>query len=196
MSLPKLSISRPIFITCVTIAMVVVGWASFKSMSVDLYPDVSIPVVTVQTVYAGAGPAEIETLVSRPIEEEVSTISGIKRLTSKSLEGVSQVIVEFNSEVDVKHAEQEVRDKVNLAKAKLPDDVEDPLIKRFDPADTPILTVSLTAKDLGDAALFDIADQFVKPRLEQVRNVGAIEIIGGREREIHVLLDRKKTACP
>ncbi|WP_374027514.1 efflux RND transporter permease subunit [Bdellovibrio bacteriovorus] len=192
MSLPKLSISRPIFITCVTIAMVVVGWASFKSMSVDLYPDVSIPVVTVQTVYAGAGPAEIETLVSRPIEEEVSTISGIKRLTSKSLEGVSQVIVEFNSEVDVKHAEQEVRDKVNLAKAKLPDDVEDPLIKRFDPADTPILTVSLTAKDLGDAALFDIADQFVKPRLEQVRNVGAIEIIGGREREIHVLLDRKK----
>lgn len=192
MSLPKLSISRPIFITCVTIAMVVVGWASFKSMSVDLYPDVSIPVVTVQTVYAGAGPAEIETLVSRPIEEEVSTISGIKRLTSKSLEGVSQVIVEFNSEVDVKHAEQEVRDKVNIAKSKLPDEVEDPLIKRFDPADTPILTVSLTAKDLGDAQLFDIADQFVKPRLEQVQNVGAIEIIGGREREIHVLLDRKK----
>lgn len=192
MSLPKLSISRPIFITCVTIAMVVVGWASFKSMSVDLYPDVSIPVVTVQSVYAGAGPAEIETLVSRPIEEEVSTISGIKRLTSKSLEGVSQVIVEFNSEVDVKHAEQEVRDKVNIAKSKLPDEVEDPLIKRFDPADTPILTVSLTAKDLGDAQLFDIADQFVKPRLEQVQNVGAIEIIGGREREIHVLLDRKK----
>nr|BFD60590.1 efflux RND transporter permease subunit [Bdellovibrio sp. CKG001]BFD64004.1 efflux RND transporter permease subunit [Bdellovibrio sp. HM001] len=192
MSLPKLSISRPIFITCVTIAMVVVGWASFKSMSVDLFPDVSIPVVTVQTVYAGAGPAEIETLVSRPIEEEVSTISGIKRLTSKSLEGVSQVIVEFNSSVDVKHAEQEVRDKVNIAKAKLPTEVEDPLIKRFDPADTPILTVSLTAKDLGDAQLFDIADQFVKPRLEQVQNVGAIEIIGGREREIHVLLDRKK----
>lgn len=192
MSLPKLSISRPIFITCVTIAMVVVGWASFKSMSVDLYPDVSIPVVTVQTVYAGAGPAEIETLVSRPIEEEVSTISGIKRLTSKSLEGVSQVIVEFNSSVDVKHAEQEVRDKVNIAKSKLPSEVEDPLIKRFDPADTPILTVSLTAKDLGDAQLFDIADQFVKPRLEQVQNVGAIEIIGGREREIHVLLDRKK----
>ncbi len=192
MSLPKLSISRPIFITCVTIAMVVVGWASFKSMSVDLFPDVSIPVVTVQTVYAGAGPAEIETLVSRPIEEEVSTISGIKRLTSKSLEGVSQVIVEFNSSVDVRHAEQEVRDKVNIAKAKLPDEVEDPLIKRFDPADTPILTLSLTAKDLGDAQLFDVADQFVKPRLEQVQNVGAIEIIGGREREIHVLLDRKK----
>ncbi len=192
MSLPKVSIARPIFMTCVTIAIVVVGWASFKSMSVDLYPDVSVPVVTVQTVYQGAGPAEIETLVSRPIEEEVSTISGIKRLTSKSLEGVSQVIVEFNSSVDVRHAEQEVRDKVNVAKAKLPTEVNDPVIKRFDPADTPILLISVTAKDLGDAQLFDIADQFLKPRLEQVSNVGAIEILGGREREIHVLLDRRK----
>lgn len=192
MNLPKISIDRPIFMTCVTIAIVVIGWASFKSMSVDLYPDVSIPVVTVQTIYAGAGPSEIETLVSRPIEEEVSTISGIKRLTSKSLEGTSQVIVEFNSSVDVKHAEQEVRDKVNVAKAKLPTEVEDPVIKRFDPADTPILLVSLTAKGLGDAELFDIADQFLKPRLEQVSNVGAIEILGGREREIHVLLDRRK----
>lgn len=192
MSLPKLSISRPILITCITIAIVVVGWASFKSMSVDLYPDVSIPVVTVQTVYQGAGPAEIETLVSRPIEEEVSTISGIKRLTSKSLEGVSQVIVEFNSSVDVKYAEQQVRDKVNIAKPKLPDEVEDPVIRKFDPADTPILMVSLTGNNLTDAQLFDVADQFIKPRLEQVNNVGAIEIFGGREREIHVLLDRSK----
>lgn len=192
MSLPKISISRPIFMTCVTIALVVVGWASFKSMSVDLYPDVSIPVVTVQTVYPGAGPSEIETLVSRPIEEEVSTISGIKRLTSKSLEGVSQVIVEFNSSVDVKYAEQQVRDKVNIAKPKLPDEAEDSVIKKFDPADTPILMVSLTGNNLGDAQLFDIADQFIKPRLEQVNNVGAIEIFGGREREVHVILDRNK----
>ncbi|WP_413568553.1 efflux RND transporter permease subunit [Bdellovibrio sp. HCB117] len=192
MSLPKISISRPIFTACVTIAIIVVGWASFKSMSVDLFPDVSIPVVTVQTTYPGAGPSEIETLVSRPIEEEVSTISGIKRLTSKSLEGVSQVIVEFNSSVDVKYAEQQVRDKVNIAKPKLPDDAEDSVIKKFDPSDTPILMVSLTANNLNDAQLFDIADQFIKPRLEQVNNVGAIEIFGGREREIHVILDRNK----
>ncbi len=192
MSLPKLSISRPILITCITIAIVVVGWASFKSMSIDLFPDVSIPIITVQTTYQGSGPSEIETLVSRPIEEEVSTISGIKRLTSKSLEGVSQVIVEFNSSVDVKYAEQQVRDKVNIAKAKLPTEVDDPVIRKFDPSDTPILTLSIKAKDLGDAQLFDIADQYVKPRLEQVSNVGAIEIFGGREREVHVLLDRKK----
>lgn len=192
MSLPKISISRPIFITCVTIAIVVVGWASFKSMSVDQFPDVSVPVISVQTVYPGSGPAEIETLVSRPIEEEVSTISGIKRLTSKSLEGVSQVIVEFNSSVDVKYAEQQVRDKVNIAKSKLPTEVQDSVIRKFDPSDTPILTLSLTAQGLNDAKLFDLADQYIKPRLEQVNNVGAIQIFGGREREIHVLLDRKK----
>lgn len=192
MSLPKISIGRPIFMTCVTIAILVVGWASFKSMSVDLFPDVSVPVITVQTVYRGSGPAEVETLVSRPIEESVSTISGIKRLTSKSLEGVSQVIVEFNSSVDVKYAEQQVRDKVNIAKNKLPTEADDSVIRKFDPADTPILTLSVSAENLGDAKLFDIADQYIKPRLEQVSNVGAIEIFGGREREIHVLLDRRK----
>lgn len=192
MSLASTSIKRPIFIACVTIAMVVVGWASFKSMSVDLFPDVSVPVVTVQTVYAGAGPSEVETLVSRPIEEEVSTISGIKRLTSKSLEGVSQVIVEFRSDIDSKYAEQQVRDKVNIAKAKLPTEAEDSVIKKFDPSDTPILMLSLAGPGMNDAELFDIADQFVKPRLEQVSNVGAIDILGGRKREIQVLLDRRK----
>ncbi|HEX7672945.1 MAG TPA: efflux RND transporter permease subunit [Bdellovibrio sp.] len=192
MSLPKISISRPIFITCVTLAIVVVGWACFKAMSVDLFPDVSVPVVTVQTTYKGAGPSEIETLVSRPIEDEVSTISGIKRMTSKNMEGVSQVIVEFVSSVDSKYAEQQVRDKVNIAKPKLPDEVEDPVIKKFDPSDTPILMISLTGPSIGDAQLYDIADQIVKPRLEQVNNVGAIEILGGRKREVHVLLDRNK----
>lgn len=192
MSLAKLSISRPVFMACVIIAIMAVGIKSYMSMSVDMYPDVSIPVITVQTTYQGAGPAEIETLVSRPIEEEISTISGIKRMTSRSLEGVSMVIIEFNDSVDVKLAEQEVRDKINIAKPKLPDEVDDSVIKRFDPADTPIIMVSLKSSKLGDAALFDVADQFVKPRLEQVRNVGAIEILGGREREVHVVLDRNK----
>lgn len=193
MSLPKISISRPIFITCVTIAIVVVGWAGYKSMPVDLFPDVSVPVVTVQTTYKGAGPSEIETLVSRPLEDEISTISGIKRMTSKNMEGVSQVIVEFVSSVDSKYAEQQVRDKVNIAKPKLPDEVDDPVIKKFDPSDTPILMVALSSKGtIGDAALYDIADQLIKPRLEQVNNVGAIDILGGRKREIHVLLDRNK----
>lgn len=192
MSLPKISIQRPIFMTCVTLALVVVGWASFRSMSVDLFPEVSLPVVNVQTIYKGAGPAEIETLVSRQLEDELSTIAGIKRMTSKSLEGVSQVTIEFVSSVDAKYAEQQVRDKVNIAKPKLPDEVDDPVIRKFDPSDTPVLTVALSSEKMGDAALYDLADQVLKPRLEQVNNVGAIELLGGREREIHVTLDREK----
>ena len=192
MSLPKLSISRPIFATCVILAILVMGWASYKSMPVEYFPDVSVPVVTVQTIYAGAGPAEIETLVSRPIEDEISTISGIKRLTSKSYEGISLVIVEFVSDVDVRQAEQEVRDKINQVKGELPDESEDSIIKRYDPSDTPIMLVGVSSEKLGPAALYDAADQYVKPRLEQVQSVGQIDILGGREREIHVILDRAK----
>lgn len=191
MSIASVSIKRPIFMTSVMIAIMIAGYAAFKSMSVDLFPDVSIPVVTVQTVYPGAGPAEIETLVSRPIEENISTIAGIKRLTSRNFEGMSLVIVEFESSVDAKYAEQQVRDKINIAEGDLPDGTEDSIITKFDPSDSPILFVTLAA-DLGDAELFDLADEVVKPRFEQVKNVGSIDLFGGREREIHVVLDRNK----
>lgn len=191
MSIASVSIKRPIFMTSVMIAILIAGWAAFKSMSVDLFPDVSIPVITVQTVYPGAGPAEIENLVSRPIEENISTIAGIKRLTSRNFEGMSLVIVEFESSVDAKYAEQQVRDKINIAEGDLPDGTEDSVITKYDPSDSPILFVTLAA-DLGDAELFDLADEVIKPRFEQVKNVGSIEIFGGREREIHVVLDRDK----
>lgn len=191
MSIASVSIKRPIFMTSVMIAILIAGWAGFKSMSVDLFPDVSIPVITVQTVYRGAGPAEIETLVSRPMEEEISTIAGIKRLTSRNFEGMSLIIVEFESSVDAKYAEQQVRDKINIAEGELPDSTEDSVITKFDPSDTPILFVTLTA-DLPDAQLYDLADEVIKPRFEQVKNVGSIDLFGGREREIHVVLDRAK----
>lgn len=191
MSLADLSIKRPIFITCVMIVLMVVGAASFKSLSVDFFPEFEVPVVAVVTAYPGAGPAEIETLISKPSEDKISTISGIKRLTSKSLEGVSTVIVEFNSGVNTQYAEQQVRDKINLAKVTFPDDATEPLIRKFDPSDQPIMVLGVAA-DLPPAEMYDLAELSIKPRLEQVNNVGAIDILGGRKREIHVELDRKK----
>lgn len=192
MSLANVSIKRPIFITCVIIFIVIVGIVGFQGMSVDMYPEASTPIITVQTQYSGAGPEEIETLISRPIEDEVSSIAGIKSLTSKNLEGVSVVTVEFQSSVESKYAEQQVRDKINIVKSKLPDEIEDPIIKKFDLADTPILMVGLAAEGITPDKIYDVADQYVKPRFEQVNNVGAIEIVGGRKREIHVLLDQAK----
>lgn len=191
MNIAGLSIKNPTLIVCAMIGIMLGGYASFKSMSVDLFPNVDVPIVSVITIYRGAGPSEIETLVSRPLEEQLSLIAGLKRLSSKNFEGVSQVVAEFKSGVNADRAEQQVRDKVNLARGKMPTDIDEPIIRRLDPSDQPILLVALAA-DLPPVELYDLADQVVKPRLEQVNNVGAVEIYGGRKREIQVLLDRNK----
>ncbi len=189
MNFASFSIKNPVIIICAMLVVMIGGIASFRSMSVDLFPNIDVPITAVTTVYPGVGPSEIETLVSRPLEEQISTIAGLKRLSSKNLEGVSQVIAEFKSGVNINRAEQQVRDKVNLSRGKMPSEIKEPIIRRFDPSDQPVLILALTA-DLPQAELFDLADQFIKPRLEQVNDVGAVEIYGGRKREIQVLLDR------
>lgn len=191
MNLADLSIRRPIFTTCIVLLSLIAGLLSMSRLGVDLFPDVTFPVVTVTTPYPGAGPAEVESLVSKPIEDELSTLSGVKRLTSNNLEGVSIVIAEFSLETDVKYAEQQVRDRIGATKRKLPNDIKEPTIRRIDPADQPILILSLKA-NLPPAELYDLANERIKPKLEQVNQVGVIDILGGRKREIQVQLDRTK----
>lgn len=193
MNLPKLSIERPVFITSVLLVIMVLGVFSFNKLPVDLFPDVTFPIVTVSTPYPGAGPKEVETLVSKPLEEELGTISGVKTIRSTNREGISVVVAEFTLETDVKYAEQQVRDKVSSARRKLPDDIEEPAIRRIDPADQPILMITLSA-DLPMAQHYDLANEVVRPRIESVNDVGLVEVIGGRKREIHVELDRQKLA--
>ena len=190
-SLADLSIKRPVFITCVVILSLAAGLISMSRLGIDLFPDVTFPIVVVTTPYPGAGPQEVETLVSKPIEDELSTVSGVKRLSSENVEGTSRVIVEFTMETDVKYAEQQVRDRVGSVRFKLPTDIKEPTIRRIDPSDQPVLTVALNA-DLPPSKLFDLADDRIRPRLEQVNQVGLVEIKGGRKREVHVNLDRKK----
>lgn len=191
MSIINTSIKRPIFITCLMFAIITLGLFSFKKMSVDLFPNVNIPVIFVMTNYEGAGPAEIESLITKPLEEEISTISGIKRLSSKSLKDTSQIVVTFYQNVDIKYAEQQLRDRINKAKYKMPDDIKDPIIRKVDPADQPIMSLAIKA-NTRQGELYDIASEFIKPRIEQAKNVGLVEIIGGRKREIHILLDMNK----
>jgi HAE1 family hydrophobic/amphiphilic exporter-1 len=191
MSLSELSVKRPVFITCVLLSLMVLGLFSFSKLPVELFPDVTFPVVTVTTPYPGAGPEEVELLISKPLEEEIGTIAGIKTLTSYNREGVSVVVAEFTLETDVKYAEQQVRDKVSTAKRDLPEDIEEPTIRKLDPSDQPIMNLTLSA-DMDEAKLYDLADQVVRPRLEQVNQVGLVEVLGGRKREIQVELDRNK----
>lgn len=193
MNLPQLSINRPVFITCLLLLIMVLGIFGFTKLPVDLFPDVTFPVVTVTTPYPGAGPSEVELLVSKQLEEQIGTISGVKTVRSINREGVSIVVAEFTLETDVKYAEQQVRDRVSSAKAKLPDDIREPTIRRIDPADQPILRLTLTA-NLPMAKLYDLANEVVRPRFEQINNVGLVEVLGDRKREIQVELNREKMA--
>ena len=187
----ELSVKRPIFISCLVILMLVMGYLSLKALPIDLFPDVTLPTVVVRTTYSGSGPQEIETEVSKILENEFSSISGINKISSTNKEGNSVVIAEFNLGVDIKYAEQQVRAKVDNVRNLLPDDIDLPVIRTVSPSDAPILFIALNA-DLPDGKLFDLADDVIKPQFEQVNQVGEVKILGGRKREIHVYLDRQK----
>ncbi len=191
MDLAGLSIKRPIFISCLVFLILALGYLSLKKLPVDLFPNVTFPVVTINTTYPGAGPREIETLISKIVEEEVSTLPGVKRVSSTSLDSFSSVYVEFNLETDIKDAEQQIRDRIGTVKNKLPQDANDPLIRRIDPADQPVMIIAVKSK-LPAGQLYDLVNNQIKPKLEQINNVGIVEIVGGRKREIHVELDRNK----
>ncbi len=191
MNIALFSIKRPIFITSIVLLMMIIGMISFRRLGVDMFPNVEIPVVAVTTIYQGATSEEIENLVSRPIEDELSSISGLKKLSSTNQESVSVVVAEFTLETDFKFAEQQMRDKIAKVRSKLPDDIEEPLFQRFDPSNTPILKLALQA-DLKPAELFDLAKEVIRPQIEQIDNVGTLSIIGGTRREIQIELDRNK----
>lgn len=191
MNLASLAIKRPVFITCIVTAILIVGWLSLKKIPVDLFPNVTLPIITVTTVYPGAGPEEVETLVSKVYEEELSTVPGLKKISSQNLENVSVIIAEFNLSSDLKYAEQQVRDKVSSARTKLPTEINEPVIRKIDPADQPIMSIAVQS-NLSDGELYQIVDKKIKPQFEQVNQVGLVEIVGGRKREIKVELDRNK----
>ena len=175
-SLANLSIKRPIFITCLIFLMLVLGYLSFKKMPVDLFPNVEFPIVLVTIPYPGAGPAEVETLISKPVEEEISTLPGIKHLSSTSQEGFAIITAEFNLETDIKYAEQKIKDKISSVKSKLPKDIKEPTIKALNPADQPVLIIAVKA-NMPASQLYDFVDLNVKSTLEQVNNVVAGALI-------------------
>ena len=191
MNLARLAINRPIFISSIVILMLVTGWIALGRLGVDLFPKVSFPIVAITTIYPGAGPEEVENLISRPLEDELSGLSGIKRVTSRNQEGLSVVIAEFTLETDIKYAEQQVRDRTARARTLFPQDSKEPLVQRFDPDDQPVVRFSLQA-ELAPAALYDLARERIKPMIEQSRNVGGVRILGGTRREIQVELSRDR----
>lgn len=191
MSPALLSVRRPIFIASIVTLLLALGLIALKRLPIDLYPDVNFPTVMVLTMYDGAGPQEVENEITRVLEDQVAAISGVQKVSSQNREGVSQIMVEFDLKTNLDFAEQQVRAKVSNAVRLLPDDVDAPVIRRISPSDAPILGIALES-DLGDAELYDLAKEFVSPQFEQVYQVGQVDIMGGRRREVHVNLDRDR----
>jgi len=190
-NIAKFSIKRPVLITSIVAIMLAVGLLSMKKLGVDQFPDVTIPVMSITTVYPGASPSDAETLVSKIIEDEMGSLPGLKQVTSTNLESVSVVVLEFNYGTDIKDSEQQVRGRLQSIRSDLPNEIEEPLIRRIDPADQPIVRVALSAK-IDPAALFDAADLIVKPELERINGVGLVDVVGGRKREISVVVEKDK----
>jgi HAE1 family hydrophobic/amphiphilic exporter-1 len=188
MKLADVSIERPVFATMMIFALIVLGLFSYSKLNIDQFPDVDIPYVTVATVLRGAGPEQLESDVTKKIEDAVNSIAGVDHIQSTSQEGLSIVIIQFKLEIDGKLAAQEVREKVAAARANLPTEIDDPVITRFDPASLPIITLTVSGSRSGKAITTYTKD-VIKKRLENVPGVGSVDLVGGDEREIQVEVD-------
>ncbi|MBC7371948.1 MAG: efflux RND transporter permease subunit [Bdellovibrionaceae bacterium] len=191
MNLSALSIKRPIFILCIVSLMLILGVISLFKMPVDLFPDVTFPIVGIQVTYPGASPVDLEKQVSKIIEDELGSLSGLKTMTSNNLDSVAIIILEFRLGTDIKEAEQQVRNRIGNVRRSLPSDIYEPTIFRFDPADQPIITLAITSS-LKTGEAYDVANELIKPQFERLNDIGQVKVVGGRKTEIHVLVDKNK----
>ena len=190
MFLAKLSVERPVLTTVLLSVFILFGALAFRTLNLNYMPEVKIPYVTVTTVYPGAGPKETETLITKKIEDAVSTISEIKKIESYNLDGAAITVIEFELTKDVDVANQEVKDKVDQILNKLPSDAEKPIVQKIDINAFPIMDIILSG-DVDTRELYRIASTELKDRLSQIKGVADVKITGGQEREIKIAFDNK-----
>ncbi len=184
----RVSIANPVMATMVMLAFVVLGLFSYQRLSIDQFPNIDVPTVVVVMDYPGASPEIVEAEVTKKLEEAINTVAGISALSSRSYEGTALVIVEFNLDVDGREAAEDVREKVAGVRPLLREEVKEPRISRFDPASAPVFNVAVLSPDGSRSAqeLTNWASQVLQKRLENVRGVGAVSVVGGVQREINV----------
>ena len=192
MKLTKIAVDNPVFATMMMVALLVMGLFSYRQLGIDQFPNVDFPVVVVTTEYPGASPETVESEISRKIEESVNAIAGIKTLTSRSLEGRSIVIAEFELTVPSAIATQDVREKVQQVRAAFRSEIKEPLIQRFNPDDQPIVSVAIRSDIRTVRDLTTLTDQLIVKRVQTVRDVGKVSIAGGVKRQINIELDPER----
>jgi HAE1 family hydrophobic/amphiphilic exporter-1 len=185
-------IKRPVFTTMVVMLLVVFGLSAYPKIGVDLYPDVDFPIVTVTVTWTGTSPEEMETLVTKPIEDAVSSVSNIKTLSSVTLEGFSQTTIEFTFGTDAKMMANDVREKVAGIRRRLPDQIDEPAVQRYDITAQAIMYYSLASETRSRGEIRKIAWDIIKDELQRLDDVAEVNVFGATAREIHVYVDPRK----
>lgn len=192
MYINRLAINQSVTVVVFLALLVVVGTYCYVTLPREAAPEVIVPIVNVTTTYQGVAPEDMESLVTIPIERKLTGISGVKEIQSASIEGLSNVTIEFVANTDIDDALQKVRDKVDMAKPDIPEEADDPVITELNISELPVMTLSLTGA-VGLAALNKIAEDF-EDRLETIKGVLDVKIIGGLEREIEIEVDPERVA--
>lgn len=192
MKLAEISIKRPSLVIVLFTILTLGGLLSYSMMGYELIPKFETNMVTISTVYPGASPSEVETSVTRKIEDAVGSLENVKKVESSSYESLSVVMVQLNTGADVNYALNDAQRKVNAILADLPDDADPPSLQKFSLDDLPIMTLSITSDKLNNKDLYDLLDKKIEPIFSRVNGVAQVDLVGGQEREIQVSLDEKK----
>ncbi|MGR3857353.1 MULTISPECIES: efflux RND transporter permease subunit [Chryseobacterium] len=192
MKLAEISIKRPSLVIVLFTILTLGGILSYTLMGYELIPKFETNMVTISTVYPGASPAEVETSVTRKIEDAVGSLENVKKVESSSYESLSVIMVQLNDGADVDYALNDAQRKVNAILADLPEDVKAPSLNKFSLDDLPIITMSISSDKLNSKDLYDLLDKKIEPIFSRVNGVAQVDLVGGQEREIQVNLDEKK----
>jgi len=188
LTLSQLAIRRPVTVLMIIFMLLLLGGVSITRLGLDLFPNISLPIAAVYTEYSGAAPEEVEKMVTRPLEETLGTVSRVKGLESQSLEGASFIMAEFDWGTNMDFATLEIREKVDMAEYFLPEGTKKPVVFKFDPSLMPILQLGMSG-DYSLADLQEVAEEIIKPRLERLEGVASVDVFGGLERELQVVVD-------
>ncbi|ERP38913.1 efflux RND transporter permease subunit [Chitinivibrio alkaliphilus] len=194
MDIIKASIQRPLMMSMVILALSMFGYVAWSDLAIDRMPEMDLPYVTVRAVYPGATPQEVEDNILRPMEDQLSTIGGIRHITSYGMENAGFIVLQFEDEINEDDAANEVKDNLDLIMNDFPDDMESPIVTKFDPNDVPIVTLAVTG-DVDMETLRRYVDQNIGDRFGRINGVANVEVTGGLEREILVDLDKEKMAA-
>ncbi len=191
MSVTELAIKRPLLIIVIFFTLILFGFISYNSLNYNLLPKFEASVISVVTQYRGASSDEVQSSITKPIEDAISSVEGINHINSSSMEGVSVIVIQLKDGTNTINAQLDAERKINQMKSTLPDDVDDPVVNRFNSEELPVLRFSASA-NVSPTELYELVDQQIKPLLSNVEGVGAVNLIGGNQREIKVDFDNDK----